>query len=199
MPMDKLHDEMHGEFQFPSYKYAETYVQLTKERAIFITEDFSKEMAATVTAFLFHYDHEDPDKDIVIYINSNGGDSTALTNIYDVIQMISAPVSTVCLGKAYSAGAFLLAAGATGKRFAMPHSEIMIHGIQCQFPAFGEEHSLGSKNYFEFLKDVNDNIMKMLSKHTGHTLDKVKQDCTKDLYLTAKEAKAYGIIDEILS
>lgn len=198
MPIDHLHDDMHDSPDPFSYKYGETYVQLTKDRAIFIAEDFSKEMSAAVTAFLFHYDHEDPDEPITIYIHSNGGDSTALTNIYDVMQMITAPVSTVCLGKAYSAGAFLLAAGATGKRFAMPHSEIMIHGIQCQFPAYGEEHSLGSKNYFEFLEDVNDNIMKMLSKHTGHTLDKVKQDCSTDMYLTAKEALAYGIIDEIL-
>lgn len=199
MIIDYNHDhDMEDMLSMQQSKYYETYVKLSKSRAIFLTEDFSKDMASALTALLFHFDHQSTEEDITIYIHSDGGDSTALTNIYDVMQMIKAPVSTVCLGKAYSAGAFLLASGAKGKRCAMPHSEIMIHGIQCQFPAFGEEHPVNSKNYFDFLNDVNDNIMKILAKHTGHLLDKVKQDCAKDLYLTAKEALAYGIIDEIL-
>lgn len=190
--------ELEGLLDLQSSKYYETYVKLTKDRAIFLTEDFSKEMSSALTALLFHYDHQNSEEDITIYIHSDGGDSAALTNIYDVMQMLKAPVSTVCLGKAYSAGAFLLAAGTKGKRCAMSHSEIMIHGIQCQFPAFGEEHPVSSKNYFEFLNDMNDNIMKILAKHTGHTLEKVKLDCAKDLYLDPKQALAYGIIDEIL-
>lgn len=179
-------------------KYFEAYVDLSKDRVIFLNEVFTKETSAALTALLLHYDHESQSEDIAIYINSVGGDASALTNIYDVMQMISAPVQTICLGKAYSAGAFLLAAGTKGKRFALPHSQVMIHGIQCLFPGQGEEHPINSKNYFDFLNNSNDGIMKMLAKHTGHTLDKVKLDCSKDLYLDAKDALAYGIVDEIL-
>jgi ATP-dependent Clp protease, protease subunit len=180
-------------------KYYESYIRLAEHRAIFLTEDFSKELSATITAFLLYYDHQDPKEEITIYINSNGGDASSLLNIYDVMQMIEAPVSTVCLGEAYSAGAFLLAAGSKGKRYAMPHSEIMVHSVQVSlFPMIHEESSADSKNYLDFLTKTNDGIMKVFAKHTGHLVSKVKKDCEKDFYLTAKEALHYGIIDGIL-
>lgn len=178
-------------------RYYETYIKLSKARFIFITENFTKEMAAAITALLIHYDHEAQDEDITIYINSDGGDAAALTNIYDVVKMITAPVSTVCFGKAYSAGAFLLCAGAKGKRYALEHTEIMLHSVQTIMPAFGSEHPIDSKNYLEFLNDTNDGIMKILADNTGHTLEKVKKDCERDFYLTAKEAQVYGLIDKV--
>jgi ATP-dependent Clp protease, protease subunit len=180
-------------------KYYESYVRLAEHRAIFLTEDFSKELSATITAFLLYYDHQDPGEDITIYINSNGGDASSLLNIIDVIQMIEAPVSTVCLGEAYSAGAFLLAAGAKGKRYAMPHSEIMVHSVQVSpFPMIREESSSDTQNYLDFLTKTNDGIMKVFAKHTEHLVSKVKKDCEKDFYLSAREALKYGVIDQIL-
>ena len=154
-------------------KYESSYVWLTQGRIIFLKELLTKEVAADVSALLLHYDHEDPNEDIQIYINSNGGDFDALINIYDVIHMINAPVSTICFGKAYSAAAILLAAGEKGKRCAFENSNIMIHGIQFAFPIPGEDQ-INSKNYFDFVKKNNDNIMKMLANHTGHTLEKIK-------------------------
>jgi ATP-dependent Clp protease, protease subunit len=180
-------------------KYYESYIRLAEHRAIFLTEEFSKELSAAITAFLMYYDHQDPKEDITIYINSNGGDASSLLNIYDVMQMIEAPVSTVCLGEAYSAGAFLLAAGAKGKRFAMPSSEIMVHSVQVSlFPMIREESSSETKNYLNFLNKTNDGIMKLFAKHTGQSISKVRKDCEKDFYLSAKEALKYGIIDGIL-
>lgn len=179
-------------------KYYETYIKLAKDRLIFLNEDFSKETSSALTALLLYYDHDVPGEDITIYINSNGGDAAALSNIYDVIQMLSSPVKTVCLGKAYSAGAFLLAAGAPGKRYVLPHSQIMIHGLQCVFPSLGEEHPIDSKKYFEFLLNNNDAMLKVLAKHTGHSLDKIKKDCSKDFYMDAKDAVNYGLADQIL-
>lgn len=192
----KAHDS-HEMMSQPS-KYYESYIKLVDERSIFLNEVFMKETAAALSAWLLHYDHEDSEKEITIYINSPGGDAAALSNIYDVMQMISAPVKTVCLGKAYSAGAFLLAAGAKGKRYILPHGEVMIHGIQCAFPIITDNSPIDAKNYLNFLNLTNDNIMKMLAKHSGHLLDKVKEDCKKDVWLSAKEAIAYGVVDHIL-
>lgn len=196
---NKINENEHSDplSMFRPSKYFDTYVKLTTCRSIFITEDFSKEMAGAMTALLLHLDNES-NEDIQIYIHSNGGDAAALTNIYDVLQIIKSPISTICLGKAYSAGAFLLAAGTKGKRLAMEHSEIMLHSIQCLFPLPSKEHPIDAKSYYEFLKTVNNGVLDILVKHTGNTLEKIKEDCSKDFFLTAKEAKAYGIIDDIL-
>lgn len=193
----KMHDDEHGPMPHPS-KYYESYIRLVDERSIFLNEAFTKETAAALSAWLLHYDHEDSEKEITIYINSPGGDVASLSNIYDVMQMISAPVKTVCLGKAYSAGAFLLSAGAPGKRYILPHAEVMIHGIQCAFPIVTDNSPVDAKSYLNFLNITNDNIMKMLAKHSGHPLDKVKEDCLKDVWFSAKEAIAYGVADHIL-
>lgn len=186
------HDQM-----VPS-KYYESYIKLVNDRIIFLNEVFMKETSAALSAWLLHYDHEDPEKEITIYINSVGGDASALSNIYDVMQMITAPVKTVCLGKCYSAGAVLLAAGAAGKRYILPHAEVMIHGIQCAFPVITDNTPIDAKNYLNFLSSSNDNIMKILAKHSGHPLEKIKIDCLKDVWLSAKQAIDYGLVDHII-
>lgn len=179
-----------------SYRYDASYVFLARDRIIFLKENVTKEVAAELSALLLYYDNESQD-DIALYLYCSGGDADGLINIYDVMQMIKAPVQTICLGKAYSAAAILLAAGTKGKRFAFPNSKVMIHGMQCNFPIPGQDQ-VNSKNYLEFLNKNNDNIMKILAKHTGHDLQKIKKDCERDLYLSAKEAKDYGIIDHIV-
>ena len=176
---------------------SETYVKLSRDRIIFISEDFTPEMASEVSALLLYYDKKDHNEPIKIYINSSGGDGTALVNIYDVVQMIKAPVSTTCIGKCYSAGAVLLAAGSKGMRYAFKNSNIMIHGIQCIFPLPGHD-VIASKKYYDLLISYNDSIMKMLAKHTNHPFKKVKEDCMQDVYMTALEAKKYGIIDHVI-
>jgi ATP-dependent Clp protease protease subunit len=180
--------------KFPGY--AETYIKLSKDRIIFLNENVTKQSASDLAALLLYYDNVS-DEEISIYLHCNGGDAAGLTNIYDVMQMIKSPVRTVCLGKCYSAAAVILAAGTPGERCAFKHSKIMIHGIQAGFPIPGHDMT-NSKNYYQFLKDNNDNIMKMLAKHTGHPLEKIKQDCTRDVWLDVKQALEYGIIDEVL-
>jgi len=178
-------------------RYAETYVKLSKDRTIFMSENVTKDVAAELSALLLYYDNADHETPITLYLHSNGGDASGLSNIYDVMQMISAPVKTVCLGKCYSAGAVILAAGAPGQRYALKSSKIMIHGIQFVFPIPGTD-IIGSKNYYEFIDDNNDNIMKILAYHTGHPLEKVKEDCKQDVWLDSKQALEYGIIDHII-
>jgi ATP-dependent Clp protease protease subunit len=181
----------------PPMGYSETYVKLAKSRVIFLSENVTKEVAAQLSAMLLYFDNEDHTSMIEMYIHSNGGDSSGLSNIYDVMQMIESPIKTVCIGKCYSAGAVLLAAGTKGERYAFKNSSIMIHGIQCGFPIPGHDVT-NSKNYYDFLKDHNDGIMKILAHHTGHSLEKVKQDCTRDVWMDAKQALEYGMIDGII-
>lgn len=193
-----MHNQDHLTMRPPLFTgYADTYLKLTKDRTIFLSEDVTKESAAQLSALLLYYDHENSDEYINLYIHSNGGDAAGLANIYDVMQMISAPVKTICLGKCYSAGAVILAAGSKGERYALKSSKIMIHGIQFGFPLPGQD-IINSKNYYDFIKENNDNIMKILSVHTGHSLDKLKEDCKQDLWLDAKQALNYGIIDHIM-
>lgn len=182
---------------FPS-KYYDSYIKLANSRDIFLNEVFMKETSSALSALLLHYDHNDSEKEITIYINSVGGDAAALSNIYDIMQMITAPVKTVCLGKCYSAGAILLAAGTPGMRYIFPHAEVMIHGIQCAFPIITDNTPIDASNYLNFLTNSNDNIMKILAKHTGHSLQKIKKDCEQDLFLSAKEAVDYGLVDHVV-
>lgn len=177
--------------------YEDTYLKLAKNRIIFICENIAPTMAAQLSALLLYFDNQEPDTMIQMYIHSNGGDASALANIYDVMQMIKSPIKTVCLGKCYSAAAVLLAAGTKGERYAFKNSNVMIHGIQAGFPIPGHDIT-NSKNYFQFLNDNNDNIMKILAHHTGHTLEKVKEDCKQDVWLDAKGAVEYGIVDHII-
>ena len=177
--------------------YSETYIKLSKGREIFFSEDFCKENSAQLAALLLYYDNLDHEKEITVYIHSNGGDASGLVNIYDVMQMISAPVKTVCIGKCYSAGAVMLASGTKGMRYAFKSSKIMIQGFQFGFPLPGQD-IITSKNYYQFLKENNDIIMKILANHTGHSLEKLKSDCSEDMWMDAKTALEYGIIDHII-
>lgn len=177
--------------------YAETYVKLAKSRVLFVTEDVDDVMAAQLSAMLLYFDNEDNSLPIEMYIHSNGGAVTGLSNIYDVMQMISAPIKTICIGKCYSAAAVLLAAGTKGERYAFKNSSVMIHGIQFGFPIPGHDMTT-SQSYYEFINANNDNIMKMLAHHTGQPLEKVKTDCKEDVWLDAKQALEYGLIDHII-
>jgi ATP-dependent Clp protease protease subunit len=194
--MNKIEEHSHKEMESPSHSYFDTYIKAAKGRVIFFSDVVTKKTAADLVAMLLYYDNIS-NEDIFLYINSPGGDASGLSCIYDIIQMIDSPVRTICMGRAYSAGAVLVAAGTKGKRYAFKNSEIMIHGIQCIFPLPGEDIA-NSKNYFTFLKDNDDKVMKILAKHTGHPLSKLKKDCEQDLWMTAQEALKYGIIDDIL-
>lgn len=185
------------EFIMPFNKYDETYIRLSKYRIIFLNEDVTKTVAANLSALLLHYDNENREEPITLYINSHGGDAAGLANIYDVMRIVKAPIHTVCIGKCYSAGAILLAAGAKGERYALNNSKIMIHGVQFAFPIPGHDIT-NSKNYFSFVKENNDNIMKILAHHTGHPLEKLKKDCLRDVWMNPSQALEYGIIDHIL-
>jgi len=194
----KDHDDQDNLDNIPIFPgYVETYIKLAKDRIIFLNEDVTKQAAANLSALLLYYDNENSDESISIYIHCSGGDAAGLVNIYDVMQMIKSPIKTICIGKCYSAGAIILAAGNVGERYAFKHSKIMIHGVQAGFPILGHDIT-NSKSYYDFLKDSNDKIMKILSDHTGHSLEKIKQDCLRDVWLDAKQALDYGLIDEIL-
>jgi ATP-dependent Clp protease protease subunit len=176
--------------------YDENYLNLAQNRIIFLNENVTKQSAADITALLIKLDIESEDF-ITFYINTNGGDLTGLVQIYDTMQLIDSPVKTVCLSKAFSAGAVLLAAGEPGYRFIAKNARVMIHGLQCLFPMPGTDIT-GSKSYYEFLNKANDGMLKILAKHTGQELEQVKTDCERDSFLSAKEAVEYGLVDKII-
>jgi len=179
-------------------RYVECYTALAKERIVFLSEDVTKDVASELSALLLHYDAENDTDDISIYINTNGGDADALANIYDVMQMIKSPVKTICIGKAYSAGALLLAAGAKGKRLIAKNACVMIHGLQCLFPDTPLAHQKDTEIYFDWLQKHNRMILGILAKHTGKSIEKIEADCKIDNYLDAKQALDYGIVDAII-
>jgi ATP-dependent Clp protease, protease subunit len=183
-------------FDMMPSKYQGSLVELAKDRILFMTEDFSKQVASEMTAWLLRYNQLDKVSPIYIYIHSQGGDASAMMNIIDVINMIDAPVHTVCLGRAYSAGAFLLASGS--KRMAFPSSEIMVHSAQLLFPIPGKEGAVDSQDYGKFVQAFDNKVMRILAAACKKGIKQVKKDCETDMFLTAPEALAYGIIDEIL-
>jgi ATP-dependent Clp protease protease subunit len=197
LPLPALPPNLEKMFNLHPSKYFESYIKLSENRIIFLNEDFTTEVSSALSAWLLYYDHLDPKEDITIFINSVGGDVAALTQIYDVIQMISAPVKTICIGKCYSAGAALLATGAKGKRFIFKHAEVMIHGIQCIFPIVGDTQ-IDSENYLDFIKQYNDMFIRLLAKHTGHPLEKIREDCLGDMFFTAEQAVKYNLADSIV-
>ena len=171
------------------------YSRLLKERIIFLGEEVNETTASLIVAQLLFLESEDPGKDIHLYINSPGGMVTAGMAIYDTMNYIKCDVSTICIGLAASMGAFLLAGGAKGKRFALPNAEVMIH-----------QPSGGAKGQATDIKIVADNILKtkkklneILAANTGQPLEKVEIDTERDNYMTAEEAKAYGLIDSVIS
>lgn len=171
------------------------YSRLLKERIIFLGSEINDVTANLIVAQLLFLEAEDPDKDIQIYINSPGGSVSAGFAIYDTMQYIKPDVSTICMGLAASMGAFLLAAGTKGKRFALPNSDIMIH--QPLGGAKGQAEDI--RIQAEKIIEIRERINKILADRTGQPLEKVARDTDRDYYLTAEEAKEYGIIDEVIT
>lgn len=177
--------------------YDDVYPKLAASRNIFITEEFTTEMSAAITALLLYYDIQSKTDDINIYINSPGGDAYALFQIYDTMNLIEAPIKTISMARAYSAGAFLLCMGTKGKRYAMKHSEIMLHGVQTIYPS-SESNLVENEDYVKYLNNMNNKLFKIVSKQTGVSLKQITLDCDKDWYMTPTEALNYGIIDGII-
>lgn len=171
------------------------YSRLLKERIIFLGEEVNEVTAGLVVAQLLFLESEDPDKDIQLYINSPGGMVTAGMAIYDTMQYIKCDVSTICVGLAASMGAFLLAGGTKGKRLALPNAEVMIH-----------QPSGGARGQATDIRIVADNIIKtkdklnrILAENTGQSIERIAEDTERDNYMSASEAKEYGLIDEVIT
>jgi ATP-dependent Clp protease protease subunit len=172
------------------------YSRLLKNRIIFVGEAIDDALANLVIAQLLYLEQEDPDKDIDIYINSPGGSVTAGLGIYDCMQLVKPDVSCICMGMAASAAAVLLAGGAKGKRFALPYSRIMIH--QPWISQIGGQATDIDIHARQIIK-TRETLNKILAEHTGQELEKVARDTERDYYMSAQEAKDYGLIDEIIS
>ncbi len=171
------------------------YSRLLKERIIFIGGPITDPVANSVIAQLLYLSSKDPKKDIQIYINSPGGILTAGLAIYDTMQYVKCDISTVCIGMAASAAAVLLAAGTKGKRYALPNSEIMLHQVAVSgISGEAVEVEIAAKQIIK----LKDRVNRILAKHTGQPLEKIEKDTDRDFYLSAPEAKEYGIIDEII-
>ena len=170
------------------------YSRLLKERIIFLGEEVNDVTASLVVAQMLFLESEDPNKDINFYINSPGGSVTAGMAIYDTMQYVKCDVSTTCIGMVASMGAFLLAGGAKGKRYALPNAEVMIH--QPSGGAQGQASDI--KNTADHILKIKDNLNKILAENTGQPLEKIAEDTERDNWLSAKEAKKYGIVDEVI-
>ena len=170
------------------------YSRLLKDRIIFLSDEVNDTTASLVVAQLLFLEAEDPDKDIHLYINSPGGSVTAGMAIYDTMQYIKPDVSTICIGMASSMGAFLLNAGAKGKRFALPNSEIMIH--QPLGGAKGQATDI--EIHAKWILKIKERLNKILSERTGQPIEKIQEDTERDNFMSAQEAKEYGLIDEVI-
>ena len=171
------------------------YSRLLKDRIIFLGEEVTDVSANIVMAQLLFLEAEDPEKDIHLYINSPGGSVTAGMAIYDTMQYIKCDVETICMGMAASMGAFLLAGGTKGKRLALPNAEIMIHQPSGGAQGQATEIQIAA----EHILRTRQNLNKILSENTGQPLDVIRIDTERDNFMTAEEAKAYGLIDEVIS
>ena len=170
------------------------YSRLLKDRIIFLSDEVNDTTASLVVAQLLFLEAEDPDKDIHLYINSPGGSVTAGMAIYDTMQYIKPDVSTICIGLAASMGAFLLNAGAKGKRFALPNSEIMIH--QPWGGAKGQATDI--EIHAKWILKIRERLNQILSERTGQPIEKIQEDTERDNFMSAQEAKEYGLIDEVI-
>ena len=170
------------------------YSRLLKDRIIFLSDEVNDTTASLVVAQLLFLEAEDPDKDIHLYINSPGGSVTAGMAIYDTMQYIKPDVSTICIGLAASMGAFLLNAGAKGKRFALPNREIMIH--QPLGGAKGQATDI--EIHAKWILKIRERLNQILSERTGQPIEKIQEDTERDNFMSAQEAKEYGLIDEVI-
>ena len=170
------------------------FSRLLNDRIIFLSEEVNDVTASLVVAQLLYLEAQDPDKDIQFYINSPGGSVSAGLAIYDTMQYIKADVSTICVGMAASMGAFLLAAGTPGKRIALPNAEIMIHQPSGGFQGQATDISIHAENILKIKGRLNE----ILAKHTGRSLEEIVSATERDHFMTAEEAKEFGLIDSVI-
>ncbi|MFN2589761.1 MAG: ATP-dependent Clp endopeptidase proteolytic subunit ClpP [Actinomycetota bacterium] len=171
------------------------YSRLLKERIVFLGTPIDDQIGNLVMAQLLHLESEDPDKDIHLYINSPGGDITSLFAVYDTMQYIKPDVSTIVMGQAASAAAVLLAAGSKGKRYALPHSRILIHQPHGGAQGQAVDIEIQAKEILRYRKLLDE----ILAQHTGQSIDKISKDTDRDFIMTAEQAKDYGLIDDVIS
>lgn len=170
------------------------YSRLLKERIVFLAGPINDAVANTVIAQLLFLESQDPKKDISLYINSPGGSVTATLAIYDTMNHLNADVSTICVGLAASGGAILLAAGAKGKRFTLPNSEVMIHQVMGGAEGQAVDVDIQARHILK----VKEKLNKILAKHTNQSLEKIEKDTDRDFFMDPEEAKKYGLIDSVL-
>jgi len=171
------------------------YSRLLKERIVFLGTPIDDAVGNLIMAQLLHLESEDPDKDINLYVNSPGGDITSLFAIYDTMQYIKPDVSTICMGQAASAAAVLVLAGTKGKRYALPHSRILLHQPHGGAEGQAVDIEIQAKEMTRYRKLLEE----LIAEHTGQTLEKVAKDTDRDYILTAEEAVQYGVVDEVIS
>ncbi len=170
------------------------YSRLLKDRIIFIGSPIDDMIANIVVAQLLFLEADDPDKDINLYVNSPGGSVTAGLAIYDAIQYIKSDVSTICVGQAASMGAVLLACGAAGKRYSLPHSRILIHQPMGGFQGQATDIDIQAREILRMKEELN----RILHKHTGQSLEQIQMDTDRDYFMTPEQAQEYGLVDEII-
>jgi len=170
------------------------YSRLLKERIVFLGGPIDDPLANTIIAQLLFLEHQDPKKDILLYINSPGGSVTSTLAIYDTMQYVKCDVSSLCLGMAASGAAVILASGKKGKRFALPNAEILLHQVMGEAGGQATEIEIAAKQILRVKKQLN----QILAKHTGQPITKISKETDRDFWLTPEEAKEYGIIDEII-
>jgi ATP-dependent Clp protease protease subunit len=170
------------------------YSRLLRDRVIFIGRPVMDDIANSVVAQLLFLEREDPDSDIDIYINSPGGSVSAGLAMYDTMQIIKCDVATICVGMAASMGAVLLAGGSEGKRYCLPNSRVMLHQVSGGY----EGTFADAKIQLEEMNRTHETLMQILAKHTKQDIDKVRRDCDRDYWMSAGEAKEYGVVDKIL-
>jgi ATP-dependent Clp protease, protease subunit len=171
------------------------YSRLLKDRIVFLGSVITDDVANVMTAQFLFLESEDPERDIFFYINSPGGSVTSGLAIYDTMQYIRPQISTVCVGQAASMGAVLLAAGAKGKRFALPHSRIMIHQPLGGFQGQATDIDIQAREILRMREELNSILM----KHTGQSLKKIEKDTDRDLFMNGKQAQEYGLVDEVIT
>jgi ATP-dependent Clp protease, protease subunit len=176
-------------------RFFDIYSRLLNERIIFLGTPIDDQVANLIVAQMIHLESEDPDKDINIYINSPGGSVYAGLMIYDAMQYIRPEVSTICVGIAMSMGALLLAAGAEGKRTALPNSKILIHQVSGGFQGQGTDIEIQARETINLKRRLGE----IIAEHTNQPVDKISKDMERDYYLTADEAKDYGIVDQVIT
>jgi ATP-dependent Clp protease protease subunit len=170
------------------------YSRLLNERIIFLGTPVTEDIANLIVAQLIHLESEDPDKDVSLYINSPGGSVYAGLAIYDAMQFIKPDVQTICVGVAMSMGALLLSGGAEGKRMALPNSKILIHQVSGGFSGQATDIEIHAKEII----DIRRRLDEIISKHTGQDLEKVAKDTERDYFMSAEEAKEYGVVDRVI-